>query len=177
MVTSNEELFTNIVRNGSLWINVVFERAGVSTKIFEFDFEISEFDFKVSKVSIWKHTTSSDQGVFTHIIISQLRRYKFVILCICWDKHQVRRQVLDNYQRCPVSLLSKTQIKKGRVMWFILLTSCKKNLTLWKMFPFESDINLIPSNQSQNGTIRVMVFFGWKIVTTQLLFVPFFLNW
>ena len=34
------------------------------TKIFEFGFETSEFDFAVSKLSICKHTTSCDRGVF-----------------------------------------------------------------------------------------------------------------
>ena len=40
----------------------------------EIDFETSELDIYVSKSSIWKHTSSCDNGVFSLIIISQLRR-------------------------------------------------------------------------------------------------------
>ena len=45
----------NIVRNHSLWNNVVFEKEVI---LQEFDFETSELDFQVSKSSIWKHITS-----------------------------------------------------------------------------------------------------------------------
>ena len=54
------------------------------TEQFEVDFETSEFDFEVSKPSIWKHTTSCDKGVFSSIIILQLRQpieFKFSQFC------------------------------------------------------------------------------------------------
>ena len=99
----------NIVRNGSLWIHVVFEQEVI---FLEFDFETSELDLEVSKLIISKHTTLCDKGVFGFIIL-QLRRpywaqhfHRFVMLCICWEveNHQVRRLVSDNNQKCPMSL-------------------------------------------------------------------------
>ena len=73
LVTSNGERLrvSNIVRNGSLWSDVVFEK-GVN--FHEFDFETSDLEFGVSKSNIWKHTTSCYNGVFSFIVISQLRR-------------------------------------------------------------------------------------------------------
>ena len=60
--------------------------------MFEFDSETSELDFEVPKSSIWKHTTSRDNGVFfLSIIISQLWqpiKFKFSQVCsfVCyWD--------------------------------------------------------------------------------------------
>ena len=73
MVTGNGERLRvkNIVRNGSLWSDIVFEKEVI---FHEFDFETSNLEFEVSKSSIWKHTTSCDKGVFSFIIVSQLRR-------------------------------------------------------------------------------------------------------
>ena len=68
----------NIVRNGSLWSKVVFEKE-FSTKIFEFDFETSKLDFEVSKSSICKYTTLCDNGV----IFLQLRWPIFTGLLFC----------------------------------------------------------------------------------------------
>ena len=74
LVTSNGQLLVvwNIVRNGSLWSDVVFKK---EVLFHEFDFETSDLEFEVSKSSIWwKHTTSCDKGVFSFIIISQIWR-------------------------------------------------------------------------------------------------------
>ena len=95
------------MRNGSLWSNIVFEKEAI---LHEFDFETSDLEFEVSKSSIWKHTTSCDKGVFSFIIISQLRRpieLKFsqgLLFYAYVEIHQVRRLVFDNYQQCPVPL-------------------------------------------------------------------------
>ena len=50
----------------------------------EFDFETSDLEIEVLKSSVWKHTTLCDKGVFSFIIISQLRRrikLKFSQVC------------------------------------------------------------------------------------------------
>ena len=56
----------NIVRNGSLWSEVVFEKEVV---FHQFDFEALDLEFEISKSSICKHTTSCDKGVFVFILI------------------------------------------------------------------------------------------------------------
>ena len=109
LVRSNGKLMIvwNIVRNGSLWSNVDFEKEVI---FHEFDFDTSESDFEVPKSSIWK--LCATKGVFSSIVISQLRQqieikisqffYAFDVeihYCI------VKRMVFDSYyQRCPVSL-------------------------------------------------------------------------
>ena len=82
MVVSNGErlIVKYIVRNGSIWSDVFSFREGsnFTTKL---DFETSELDFEVSKS---KHTTSCDKGVFSLIVISQLRpsiELKFSQVC------------------------------------------------------------------------------------------------
>ena len=77
------------MRNGSLWSDIVFEKEVIFQ---EFDFETSDLEFEVSKSSIWKHTTSCDEGVFLLSLLSRnsddqssSNVHKFVILCICWD--------------------------------------------------------------------------------------------
>ena len=80
-------MVSNIVRNGSLWNYIVFEKEEIFHK---FDFANSDLEFEVSKSTILTHTTSCEYFFF-FIIISQLRRplssnfHRFVILCICWD--------------------------------------------------------------------------------------------
>ena len=59
------------MRNGSLWSGVVFEKEVI---FHEFDFETSEFDILGLEIKHLKATTSCDKGVFSFIIISQLRR-------------------------------------------------------------------------------------------------------
>ena len=59
------------MRNSSLWSNIVFE---IEVIFQEFDFKTSELDFEVLKSSIWKHTTSCDKGVFSFIILLQLKQ-------------------------------------------------------------------------------------------------------
>ena len=51
----------NIVRNGSLWSTIVFEK---EVTFHEFDFETSDLELDVSKSTILTHTTSSNKGVF-----------------------------------------------------------------------------------------------------------------
>ena len=72
----------NIVRKGSLWSNVVFEKEEI---FHEFDFETSDLELEVSKSSKWKHTTSCDKVFFlSFIVISQLWRLvelKFSQVC------------------------------------------------------------------------------------------------
>ena len=78
----------NIVWNGSLLSNVVFEKEVIFQ---EFDFETSDLEFEVPKFSIWKHTTSFDEGVYSSIIIAQFQRpielklSQVRFLCICWE--------------------------------------------------------------------------------------------
>ena len=69
LVTINGELLIvqNIVGNGSLWSNVVFEKEVI---VHELDFDTSDLELEVSKAQnfVW-------QGCFfSLIIISQLRR-------------------------------------------------------------------------------------------------------
>ena len=92
----------NIVRNGSLWSNVVYKNEVIFHK---FDFETSDLEFEIPKSSIWKHTTSCDEGVFHFIHISQLQRpielkfsLVFYFMHTYVEIHQVRRLVFDNYQ-------------------------------------------------------------------------------
>ena len=54
-MTNGERLIVkNIVRNGSLWSDVVFEKEVI---FHEFDFKTSDLEFGDSKSSICKHTT------------------------------------------------------------------------------------------------------------------------
>ena len=57
MVTGNGSI---IVRNGSLWKNVVFE---IEVIVHVFGFETSDLVLEVSKSSVRKHTTSCEKGV------------------------------------------------------------------------------------------------------------------
>ena len=60
-------MVSNIVRNSSLWSDVVFEKEVI---FHEFDFVTSSLEFGVSKSSIRKHTTSCDKGVFFHYYLA-----------------------------------------------------------------------------------------------------------
>ena len=90
LVTSNWKrlVVENLVRNGSLWSN--FQQIW---------FRDLKFRIEVSKSSIWKHTTSCDQGFFSFIVISQLRwpiELKFSQICYFYayvEIHQVRKFV------------------------------------------------------------------------------------
>ena len=95
------------MRNGSCWSDVVFEEEVI---FHTFDFDTSSLEFEVSKSSIWKHPTSCDKGVF----FFQLSRnsddqsrsnYTGLLFYRYVEKHQVRRLVFDNYQKCPVSFI------------------------------------------------------------------------
>ena len=97
------------MRNGSCWSDVVFEEEVI---FHTFDFDTSSLEFEVSKSSIWKHPTSCDKGVF----FFQLSRnsddqsrsnYTGLLFYRYVEKHQVRRLVFDNYQKCPLSLKKK----------------------------------------------------------------------
>ena len=91
----------NIVRNSSLWSEVVFEKEVI---FHEFDFETSSLEFEVSKSSIRKYTTSCDKGVFSFIIIfatsttDWAQIFTGLLLYAYVEIHQVRRLVFDNYQ-------------------------------------------------------------------------------
>ena len=89
MVTSNGErlIVKDIVRNGSLWSNVDFEKEVI---FHEFDFETLDLEFEVSKSSIWKHTTLCDKRGFCFIIISQLRRHELKFSQVCYFMHMLR---------------------------------------------------------------------------------------
>ena len=94
LVTSNGErlIIQNIVRNGSLWSSVVFEKEVI---FHEFDLETSDSEFEVSKSSIWKRATLCDHGATRVFFLSLIscnfddrlssNFHRFVILCICWD--------------------------------------------------------------------------------------------
>ena len=76
------------MRNGSLWSDVIFEKEVI---FHEFDLETSDLEFEVTKSSIWKHTTSCDQGVFSNIIISQLwRPIELKFSQVCYFMHMLR---------------------------------------------------------------------------------------
>ena len=78
----------SIVRNISLWNNVDIEEEAI---FHEFDFKTSELDFEAPKSSIWKHTTSCGKGVFSFIIILQLRRpIELKFLQVCYFMHILR---------------------------------------------------------------------------------------
>ena len=76
------------MRNGSLWSNVVFEK---EVTFDELDFETSYLDLEVLKSSIWKHTTLCDKGVFSFIIMSQLRQpIDLKFSQVCYFIHMLR---------------------------------------------------------------------------------------
>ena len=103
LVTSYGErlIVWNIVRNGSLWSDVVFEK---EVNSHEFDFETSSLEFEVSKSSILKPTTSCDKDVFFfYSYIASPTTNRAQIFTGLWfyayvEIHQVRRLVFDNYQ-------------------------------------------------------------------------------
>ena len=79
----------NIVRNGSLWSAIFFEKEVI---FHEFDIETSDLELEVSKSSVRKHTTLCDKDVFFLSLLSRnfddwlsSNFHRFVILCICWD--------------------------------------------------------------------------------------------
>ena len=67
LVMSSWELLVvlTVVRSGSLWSNVDFEKEVI---FHEFDFDTSDLEFEVPKSRIWKHTTSCDKGFFSHYL-------------------------------------------------------------------------------------------------------------
>ena len=75
---------------------------GKKVVLYDFDFETSDLEFEVSKSSIWKHTTLCDKGVFSIIVISQLRwpdwaKISTGLLFYAYyvEVHQVRKLVFD----------------------------------------------------------------------------------
>ena len=85
---SNGERGDSIVRNGSLWGNVVFKKEVI---FHQFDFETSELEFEAMKSRFWKHTTLCDKSVFFYKLSRNFNHqlssnfHGFVILCTCWD--------------------------------------------------------------------------------------------
>ena len=102
-MTSNGErlIVQNIVRNGSLWSDVVFEQ---EVTFHEFDFETSSLEFEVLKSSIWEHTTSCDKGVFffhSYLATPTTNRAQIftgLLLNAYVEIYQVRRLVFDIHQ-------------------------------------------------------------------------------
>ena len=94
MITSNgERLIVYIVRNGSLWSNVVFEKQAI---FHELDFETSDLELRSRN-----QASASAQLYVTRVFfLSLLSRnfndrlssnfHRFVILCICWDTPNVK---------------------------------------------------------------------------------------
>ena len=83
------------VRNGSLWSDVFFKKEVI---FHEFDFKTSELDFVVSKSSMWKPTTLCDEGVFSFIIISQLRwPVKLKFLQVWYFMNMLRYTKLEDW--------------------------------------------------------------------------------
>ena len=105
MVKRNRELLIayNIAKNGSLWSDVVFEKEVISHSNIWIEFETSA---EVSNSSILKeHTTCVTLGVFSSIILSQLRRpIEFKLTHVYYFMHLLRceKTCLWQYQRCPV---------------------------------------------------------------------------
>ena len=66
------------------------------------------------------HTTSSDKGVFFFLYYlptsttTWAQIFTGLLFCSLVEKHQVRRLVLDNYQYCPVSLITIFQQKSEK---------------------------------------------------------------
>ena len=91
----------NIVRNSSLWSEVVFEK---EVNFHEFDFETSSLEFEVSKSSIWKPTAWCDKDVFFfHSYLATpttnwAQIFTGLLFCAYVEIHQVRRLVFDVYQ-------------------------------------------------------------------------------
>ena len=92
MITSNGEK----LMNKTLWetapSEVTYNLVSEKEVIFhEFGIETSDLEFPVLKSSIWKHTTSCDKGVFSFIIISQLRRpIELKFSQVCYFMHMLR---------------------------------------------------------------------------------------
>ena len=71
----------NIVRNGSLWGNAVFDKNRTFQEIIWINFETQRVSSRNQKNFVWL-------GFFFFHIIMQLRRpleLSYVIWCICWD--------------------------------------------------------------------------------------------
>ena len=123
LVTSNGEMLivNNIVRNGSLWSNIVL--GGKS--------EITHFCAKRVFSSI---ILSFLKGVFLPLFSRNFEEqssssfHRCIILCISWDRplHQVRRLVFDNHWRCPVPLMGDSRTSSHNV-FEIDLTHWPKN--------------------------------------------------
>ena len=112
------------MRNGYLWVNLVFEREVI---FYEFDFETSDLEFEVSKSSIWEHTTSCDNGVFSFIIISQLRRpieLKFSQVCyvmplLRYTKWEYWSLTITNIKNTALSLSFPYRYVCVWLVWFL----------------------------------------------------------
>ena len=91
----------NIVRNGSLCRNVVFEKEVIFQ---DFDFETSELGFggtsrnEASESTQLRVTTVFFSSIISRNCDDQLRPnvQRFVILCICWDIPS------DNLRQLPI---------------------------------------------------------------------------
>ena len=84
--------------------DVVYEKEVIFQ---EFDFETSDLEFEVSKSSIWKHTTKCNKGVFSFIIISQLRQpIKLKLSQVCHFMHMLRYTKWEHWSLTILTILS-----------------------------------------------------------------------
>ena len=112
------------MRNGSLWSNVAVEKDVIFQQNIWIEFETSQLRSRVQ--GIWKHITCATRVFFLPFFSrnfgDQLSStfHRFVMLiCICWDT-LVRILVFDNYQRCPVPLMTMFILTLQRLYlgWF-----------------------------------------------------------
>ena len=109
----------------------------------------SILNFEVSKLSIWKHTTSCDKGLFSFIIISQLRQpielkgmlcYAYMLRYTKWGDWS-----MTNYQECPMFLIghrSCMRIRKEKtplMQKFVFFQMPNKRLQAWSLFFYLSE--------------------------------------
>ena len=140
----------NIVRNGSLWSDVVFEKE----EIFHyFDFETSSLEFEVSKSSIWKHKTLCDKGVFSCVFISQLaptinraQIFTGLLFYACWDTPSEKTGL---WQLPIVSIVFKTLIRKWIFYYYEHLNDVRKTKVIKQGAHFKCTQNVPISNSSQ----------------------------
>ena len=89
-----------IVRNGSLWSEVVFEKEVI---FHEFDFETSDLEFEVSKSSLWKHTSLCDKGVlFFHSYLATWQPIELKLSQVCYFMHMLRSSAKTGLRQLPI---------------------------------------------------------------------------
>ena len=152
MVTSNGELLIvySIVRNGSLWNDVVFEKEII---FHELDFETLDLEFEVSKSSNWKNRTLCDSGFFSFIIILQLRwPIELKLSQVCYFMHMLSEKTgLLQLPMCPVSLTPIQTNAINLLLYDILALVQIKKVNL------KSILNLVRKVFFHIGLYRVLI--------------------